>query len=117
MGNLVELGPEQRAAFDVRPTVAKHNLCGLSLFSEEEIIKLLDGYPPEFLFAISMGTDPTRRDQNRRAKHEGLSGRELYDAVVKGRLWLNVTNADRVDRRYRELIDQLYGEIAEQVPG
>jgi hypothetical protein len=32
-------------------------------------------------------------------------------------LWLNITRVNRADARYRKLIDDLYAQLAEQVPG
>jgi hypothetical protein len=64
-----------------------------------------------------MGTDPGRPDQNRLAVNAGVSGADLLRAVRNGRLWLNVTRIDRADSRYRALIDQLYVQLAAQVPG
>jgi hypothetical protein len=64
-----------------------------------------------------MGSDLTRPEQNRLALNEGVSGAELLRAVKNGRLWLNITRVDRADPRYRRLIDELYAELASQVPG
>src|SRR5882757_9774069 len=64
-----------------------------------------------------MGGDLTRFDEIRLALHDDVSGSELLRAVKNGRLWLNVTRVDRVDARYRRLIDTLYEQLAAQVPG
>jgi hypothetical protein len=63
-----------------------------------------------------MGSDPERTDANRLALHDGVSGAGLLRAVANGRLWLNITAVDRADRRYRALIDQLYEQLAAQLP-
>lgn len=113
---VVRLSAENKADFGRRPLVAAHNLHQSELFSDPALIDLLDSFPRQHLYALSMGTDPTRIE-NRLALHDGVSGAELLRAVKNGRLWLNVTQVDRADRRYRELIDQLYAQLAAQVPG
>jgi hypothetical protein len=104
------------ADFGRRPLVATHNLHRSELFTDAALIDLLDHFPRQHLYALTMGTDPTRIE-NRLALHDGVSGAELLRAVKNGRLWLNATQVDRADKRYRELIGQLYAQLAAQVPG
>jgi hypothetical protein len=113
---VVRLSAENKTDFGRRPLVATHNLHQSDLFTDPALIDLLDRFPRQHLYALSMGTDPTRIE-NRLALHDGVSGAELLRAVKNGRLWLNVTQVDRADGRYRELIDQLYAQLATQVPG
>lgn len=112
----VRLFDVNKADFGRRPLVATHNLHGLDLFTDAALIDLLDHFPRKNLHALTMGSDPARIE-NRPALHDGVSGAELLQAVKNGRLWLNVTRVDRADRRYRALIDQLYAQLAQQVPG
>jgi len=103
--------------FGRRPMVASHNLHRSELFGDAALIDLLDHVPRQNLHALSMGTDPTRPDENRLALNDGVSGAQLLQAVKSGRLWLNITRVDRADARYRLLLDQLYAQLAQQVPG
>jgi Cupin-like domain len=111
----VELSQLARAAFGKEPLLARHNLCDNALFSDESLIDLLDCHPRELVYAITMGDDPAR-EENRLALHDGVSGRDLVEAVKRGRFWLNVTRVDRVHPRFRDLIEQLYRELANVVP-
>jgi hypothetical protein len=113
---LVEISTEDRPRFGRVPLLGRHRLHELDLFSDEALIELLDGFPRENLFALSMGYDLRRPEENRLALHDGVSGADLLKAVKRGRLWLNVTRVDRVDRRFRDLIDQLYVELEKQCP-
>jgi hypothetical protein len=120
-GTLVTLSPDAGADLDRRLVVATHRL-GVDphtapLFSDSAIAGVLDEYPAEWLFALTMGTDPERPEDNERVQHAGASGAELLEAVRRGRLWLNITNIDRVDTRFRALTDRLYAEVAQAVPG
>ncbi len=106
-----------RTDFGQRPLVATHSLEHHELFTDEALADLLDRFPRQHLYALTMGSDPTRADENRLAIHDGVSGAELLRAVRNGRLWLNVTRVDRADRQYRALIDELYTQLAACVPG
>lgn len=112
----VELSAQARAVFGKEPLIGRHNLHESALFSDEALIELLDRHPRELVYAITMGHDPAR-EENRLAAHEGVTGRELLDAVRRGRLWLNVTRINRTEPRYREVIEQLYEQLARAVPG
>jgi hypothetical protein len=109
--------PAEPGEFGQRPMVATHNLEHHELFTDEALAELLDRFPRQHLYALNMGSDPTRTDDNRLATHDGVSGAELLRAVRNGRLWLNVTRVDRADAQYRALIDELYAQLAAQAPG
>jgi len=112
----VELSQDARAAFSTEPVLARHNLQENPLFSDQSLIELLDRHPRELIYAITMGGDPAR-EENRLAAHDGVSGRDLLEAVRRGRFWLNVTRVNRTDPRFRDLIERLYQELAKTVPG
>lgn len=105
-----------RADFGRAPVVGTHGLGDATLFSDAALIALLDDFPREQLYAFTMGTDPTRIDEYRKVRHEGVSGAELLEAVRCGRLWLNITRVDRADPAYHRLIDALYEQLSELIP-
>jgi len=108
---------ERHAHHGPGPVVGSHALADTGLFSDDALIELLDRFPRERLYALSMGTDPTRSADNRLALHDGVSGADLLRAVHLGRLWLNLTRVDRVDARYRRVIDDLMGTLGGHVAG
>jgi len=114
---LVSLSSGTRSEFGVRPTVSTHALADAGLFSDEALCELLDRFPRQQLHALTMGSDPARPDQNRPVRHEELGGADLLRAVQQGCLWLNLTRVDRADARFRSLIDRLYQELADGIPG
>jgi len=113
----VDLPTEIQSGFGQRPVVGSHRLTDHELFTDAALIDLLDHFPRRHLYALNMGTDPTRVEENRLALHDGVSGAELLQAVSTGRLWLNVTRVDRADTRYRRLISDLLAELGARVPG
>lgn len=106
-----------RADFGKHPIRANHNLHQHDMFSDAALTNLLDRFPRQHLYALTMGNDSTRTDDNQLALHDGVSGAELLQAVKNGRLWLNITRVDQADASYRELIDELYAQLAKQAPG
>ena len=113
----VDLPQNLSADFGKLPLRASHNLHQHDMFSDAALIDLLDRFPRQRLYALTMGTDSTRTDGNRLALHDGVSGAELLQAVKNGRLWLNITRVDQADACYRKLIDELYAQLAAKAPG
>jgi hypothetical protein len=113
----VGLPEDIQRSFGRQSVVGSHRLQDHELFSDAALIDLLDHFPRRHLYALNMGTDPTRAEENRLALNEGVSGAELLEAVRTGRLWLNVTRVDRADGRYRRLISDLFEELSRRVPG
>jgi hypothetical protein len=105
---LVTFTPDDVRRFDRETVVPRHTLATSaetsSLFTDDTLAEILDGYPQEWLFALTMGSDPERPEDNERVSHGGASGLELLEAVRRGTLWLNITNIDRVDVRFLALV-------------
>ena len=64
-----------------------------------------------------MGTDPLHREDWQPVDTTDVSGKDLLAAVKSGRIWYNILRLDLFDRRYREIIDRLYSEMAQASPG
>jgi hypothetical protein len=115
--NDVSLSTESKKGFERRLVVGQHGLVGSPLFSDIELASILDDYPDEKLHILTMGSDPTRSSDNEKISRRGASGSDLLESVRRGRLWLNITNIDSVDSRFRKLTDELYEGVGHEVPG
>lgn len=113
---LLDLTEAQRTGFASRPLVARHRIHELDLFSDDELIALLDSYPRDRLQAFTMGTDRCRREDWHYVDAADVSGKEIFAAVLQGRLWLNLLRVDLADRRYAEMLRQLTAELLEECP-
>ncbi len=113
----VTLSSEAASGLESRFVVANHNLQASALFSDAELATILDGYPAEKLHILTMGEDPTKSDENEKIDRAGATGEQLLESVRRGKLWLNITNIDAVDERFRKLTDDLYAEVSKAVPG
>ncbi len=98
------------------PVKARHTLHESPLFSLAAIADLIDAYPREHYSLIHMGAQGGRRFW-REGELGGLQGRDVIDWIAQGRMWLNLRNVKAVDRRYADLLDEMYDEIAMRAPG
>src|SRR5207244_2979215 len=103
--------------FGLAPVVTKHKLQLLDLFSDSALTELLESHPRDHLQAFTMGTDCENRHEWQSVDTAGASGRDLFGAIAAGHLWFNIFRVQRFHSRFRDLLDQLFGEISEARPG
>lgn len=99
------------------PLKATHRLHQHPLFSMEALADLIDRYPREQYALVQMGPQGSPRRTWREGDIGGLSGSAVIEAIRKGRMWLNLRNVGQVDQRYRDLLDQAFEEVRQNVPG
>lgn len=93
-----------------------HRLAETGLFSEDAIAELIDSYPEDKYNLNSMGTDPQNRVW-REGNVAGNSGRQVINAIGKGRMWINLRRLMEVDPRYDALLKEIFSEFEQRVPG
>lgn len=111
------LSAAQRTGFGRRTVLGAHNLQRCGLFGDAPLVELLDRLPRCDLHAVSMGADATGPGQLHHVRTDGVAGAELLRAVRNGRLWLNLARVDRAGAPWRQLVDDLYAQLALRVPG
>lgn len=84
----------------------------LDLLDDNALIKLLDDYPREWLQCFTMGYNPEICSEWRAVHIEKSSGKEILEAVKKGRLWINIIHIDKADKRFSRVIKEIYATIA-----
>jgi len=99
-----------------QPIRLEHDMHKLPAFSMDELATLIENYPREHYSLIKTGAKGARRVW-REGEFGQLNGRQVIEAIARGGLWLNLRNVTSVDRRYRDLVDQMFGEIGAKVPG
>jgi hypothetical protein len=105
------------ALWDNQPVCLSHRLHQSPLFTKDALAALIEGYPRAQYSIIHMGEQGTDRKFWREGDLGGLSGREVIDAIENGRLWLNLRRTTKVDARYKEMLDALFSELQERIPG
>ncbi len=115
--NPIAWSSEEYSSFGLKAQVNRHSYHQLNWFDDEALIDLLDHYPRKWLQAFTMGTDPTRRDQWQSVDiPKGMSGQTLWQSIMHGRLWFNITHIEEVSDDYAELINGMYAHIGEKCP-
>ena len=99
-----------------QPIRLEHEMHRSPAFSMDELARLIENYPREHYSLVKTGARGSSRVW-REGDIGDLSGRQVVDAISRGGLWLNLRNVTSVDRRYRELVDQMFAEVAAHVPG
>lgn len=99
------------------PICVGHNLHQSPLFTNQALAELVETYPREHYNIFSMGSQANERWYWRQGDLDGISGKDVLEAIAKGRLWLNLRNVNKVDRRYARLLDDLMDELGERMPG
>ena len=105
------------ALWNTQPLKLEHRLDKTPLFSADGLAELISRYPREHYSLVYMGAQGEAKRFWREGEIGSLSGREVMSAIEQGRMWLNLRNVTGVDPRYREMLDEVFGELGERVPG
>jgi len=109
--------PDQAARMENAIFVAQHRLPTLGMFGDEQLIDILKRHPRKDLGINTMGTDPERHDQWQEGLAGDLTAEELFEATLKGRIWLNLRRVMDHHREYAALVNDLYDELEDTCPG
>ncbi|MCB1519229.1 MAG: hypothetical protein KDJ37_01495 [Hyphomicrobiaceae bacterium] len=107
---------EHTAKWGKAPLSIKHRLHRHELFSFDALADLIERYPREQYALVHMGAQKERRLW-REGDIGGMAGHAVIDAIRNGRMWLNLRNVGSVDRRYRDVLDAIFEEVRQNVPG
>ena len=98
------------------PLRLSHRLHQSELFSRNTLAKLIESYPRDSYGLVHMGQQKDKRLW-REGDMGGLSGHEVMEAIAQGRMWLNMYRVNQNDQRYKKLLDDIFEEVAVNVPG
>ncbi|WP_426436853.1 cupin-like domain-containing protein [Bradyrhizobium genosp. P] len=98
------------------PIRLEHSMHKQPAFSMDDLARLIEIYPREHYSLVKTGPKGSRRVW-REGEIGKLSGRQVIEAISRGGLWLNLRNVTAIDRRYRDMINRMFGEISVKVPG
>ena len=91
--------------------VGQHTLYTRPMFSDDGLADLLDRYPREAFGIHTMGDQRSENGGFRKGIPGDLSGAQLLEAVKRGRLWINLRNANAHLPEYAALCDKMFGEL------
>ncbi|KJC44841.1 hypothetical protein UP09_14450 [Bradyrhizobium sp. LTSP885] len=93
-----------------------HSIHEQPAFSLDDLARLIEAYPSEHYSLVKTGPRGSSRIW-REGEIGKLSGRQVIEAISRGGLWLNLREVSSIDRRYHDMIDQMFAEVAAKVPG
>ena len=107
---------DHSAKFQKEIMTFRHNLNATGLFTDEALIALLEKHPSEQLDVCTMGGDfnPAYPNRFRTGDFREADGKTLLDAAKAGKVWINLRRGMNLHAEYKEVLDQMYGGIAEQ---
>ena len=94
----------------------QHTLAERELFSDAGISELIDSLPSERLAINTMAPDGHRLESWGYCDRAGQKGEDLLALVKSGRLWINMTKLDTVDRRFAQLLERMFDEFRGYMP-
>jgi len=114
---LTEWEPRNSALWYNQPVCVGHRLHDVSLFGTDALAELIESYPRKDYSVIHMGPQGTERRFWREGDLTGLSGHEVLEAISRGRFWLNLRRTNLIDKRYDAVLDSVFAELEQNVPG
>ena len=88
----------------------RHGLHERPMFSDEALVSVLDRYPRERLGVFTMGEDLVDWKSWRRGDAGRMTGEQLFEAVQRGRIWLNLRDANLHLPEFGALCDEISAE-------
>ena len=109
--------PEKAAAFTHETLDFRHGLHERPMFADAGLVELLDRYPRDRLGVFTMGEDPVAWTTWRKGVAGDLSGAQLLEAALAGRIWLNLRAVNEHLPNYAALCDEIFADKARHAPG
>ncbi|MEZ5800130.1 MAG: hypothetical protein R3D29_06225 [Nitratireductor sp.] len=95
----------------------QHSLDSSELFTNEALAKLIDNSPRNTYHVNTRSSGPDGKRKRREGEFGNLSGKEILEAVATGDIWINLRAPQLADKRYGELLEEMYREFEARVPG
>lgn len=110
-GILTDWDGAKASRFGKELIVAGHTLHQRPMFSDAGLADLLDRYPREAFGIHTMGDSRSEQGGFRKGIPGNLNGEQLLEAVKRGRLWINLRNANAHLPEYAQLCEEMFGEL------
>ena len=112
-----EFTDEHKALWGLHTVRLEHTLHEHDLFSDEALMDLIDRAPRQSYNLVTMPRPGSPKAFWREGEKGDATGREVFEAIAGGQLWINLRKVMDVDPRYGELLDAMFGEMQAHVPG
>ena len=95
----------------------KHRLHLSPLFSDDALARLIETVPREHYHINTMNQQYHDPESWRDGEIGGASGRDVLRAVQNGSIWVLIQRVADIDAGYREVLDDIFQEFEDKVPG
>ncbi len=109
--------PRHAALFGQHTLQLQHRANASGLFTDAALARLIERSPRAAYHVNTMDNRAHNPRSRREGEIQGLSGKDALDAVRTGNLWINIQRPGETDPTYQELLDGLYAEFEDRVPG
>lgn len=109
--------PHYPSLFGNHSLAMSHSLANSPLFTDAALAALIDKTPREAYHVNYSQKTPGNPPKRREGEIKGLTGHQVLDVVRNGNIWVNLTAPAKTDPAYGALLDSLYAEFEERVPG
>lgn len=109
--------PESQALWGDNIVKLRHTLHERDLFTDARLGAILDAIPEGRMAINTMGRKGHDAATWSYCQRGDLSGTQLIDATSQGRIWINVTKIQDIVPEFADLLDEVFAEIDENVPG
>ncbi len=96
--------------------IARHRIIESGVFADQNLARIIDHHPPQDFSINTMGQD-TNTFEWREGDRGTLSGAELLEMVRSHRFWINCRKMLKHHPEVREIVDDIYDELEDSVPG
>jgi hypothetical protein len=99
-----------------QPLKLPHQLHTSIMFSREVLTELIETYPRSHYALVHMGGQKDRRHW-REGDIGALKGPQVFEAIQRGRMWLNLRDVSALDNRYKTMLDEIFETLSARLPG
>jgi len=93
-----------------------HRLHQHELFSHAALAKLIEKAPQSNYMLVETG-DQGQPKLWREGRIGEIPGAAVIEAIANGRMWLNLLRVNEFDPRYQRLLDDIFAELQDRIPG
>ena len=114
------IGPIEKADsadWGSRTIRLQHRLHENPLFSDESLAALIERTPQSVSPIVLMPGRDNPQGSWGYCDRSGLSGEAVLEAIKRGRLWINMLKLEEVDSRFSDLLDTIFEEFGNAIPG
>jgi len=108
---------EHAAAWGHEIIQLKHRLASSELFSDDNLARLIERTPQSVSPIVLMPGTNNPNGSWGYCDRAGLSGKTVLEAIKNGRLWINMLKLEEVDPQFNDLLETMFSEFQNAVPG